>query len=102
MVIRDEQDIYNILTNREKLEYFREEYEKKNNHLDNEEDVQQICCNEITTCVREKNENTGTGTIIPTTSLTYSFPSNTNNKNNFDSHRGENIRNKDESTTAMY
>jgi len=48
MVIRDEQDIYNILTNREKLEYILEEYEKKNNHLDNEEYVQQICCDEIT------------------------------------------------------
>ena len=28
-----------------------EEYEKKNNHLDNEEDVQKICCDEITLCV---------------------------------------------------
>ena len=32
IVIRDEQDIYNILTNREKLEYLFQEYEKKNNH----------------------------------------------------------------------
>jgi len=47
MVIRDEQDIYNILTNREKLEYILEEYEKKNNHLDNEEYVQQICCDDF-------------------------------------------------------
>ena len=57
MVIRDEQDIYNILTNREKLEYLLEEYEKKNNHLDNEEDVQQICCDEITPCVLNDVEN---------------------------------------------
>jgi hypothetical protein len=28
IVIRDEQDIYNILTNREKLEYLLQEYEK--------------------------------------------------------------------------
>lgn len=57
MVIRDEQDIYNILTNREKLEWILEEYEKKNNHLDNEEYVQQICCDEITTCVLNDVEN---------------------------------------------
>ena len=31
IVIRDEQDIYNILTNREKLEYLIQEYEKDNN-----------------------------------------------------------------------
>ena len=29
IVIRDENDIYNILTNREKLEYLLQEYEKK-------------------------------------------------------------------------
>jgi hypothetical protein len=33
IVIRDEQDIYNILTNREKLELLLEEYEKENDHL---------------------------------------------------------------------
>ena len=32
IVIRDEQDIYNNLTNREKLETLIEEYEKKNSH----------------------------------------------------------------------
>ena len=57
MVIRDEQDIYNILMNRKKLEYLLGEYEKKNNHLDNEEDVQQICCDEITPCVLNDVEN---------------------------------------------
>ena len=30
IVIRDEQDIYNILTNREKLECLLQEYEKNN------------------------------------------------------------------------
>ena len=30
IVIRDEQDIYTILTNREKLEYLIKEYEKRN------------------------------------------------------------------------
>ncbi|MDF2736464.1 MAG: hypothetical protein K0S93_320 [Nitrososphaeraceae archaeon] len=32
IVIRDEEDIYDILTNKEKLEYFLQEYEKKNYH----------------------------------------------------------------------
>ncbi len=39
IVIRDEQDIYNILTNRKKLEYLLQEYEQKINHqLSREED----------------------------------------------------------------
>ena len=39
IVIRDEQDVYNILTNREKLECLLQEYEKKINHqLSKEED----------------------------------------------------------------
>ena len=39
IVIRDEQDIYSILTNREKLEYLLQEYEKMINHqLSKEED----------------------------------------------------------------
>ena len=42
IIIRDEQDIYNILTNREKLESLIEEYEKKINYQlskeDNDED----------------------------------------------------------------
>jgi hypothetical protein len=39
IVIRDERDIHSILTNREKLEYLLQEYEKKINHqLSKEED----------------------------------------------------------------
>jgi hypothetical protein len=39
IVIREEKNIYNILTNREKLEYLLQEYENKYNHqLSNEED----------------------------------------------------------------
>ena len=39
IVIRDEQDIYSILTNKEKLEYLLQEYEKMINHqLSKEED----------------------------------------------------------------
>ena len=48
IAIRDEQDIYNILTNREKLECLLQEYEKKNNH---HEEEQQVCCDENTPCV---------------------------------------------------
>ena len=52
IVIRDEQDIYSILTNREKLECLLQEYEKKNSHiLDNEEEQLQVCCDENTPCV---------------------------------------------------
>ena len=43
IIIRDEQDIYNILTNREKLEYLLEEYEKENNHqLEKEQEELEI------------------------------------------------------------
>ena len=40
IVIRDEQDIYNILTDREKLEYLIQEYVKENDHqLEKEEEI---------------------------------------------------------------
>jgi hypothetical protein len=56
IIIRDEQDIYNILTNRERLETLIEEYENKNNHrLANEE--QQVCCDENTPCVTNKDND---------------------------------------------
>ncbi len=55
--IINEQDIYNILTNREKLEYLLQEYEKKNNHeLDKEEEEKQVCCNQNTLCVNSNKE----------------------------------------------
>ena len=41
--IRDEQDVYSILTNREKLECLLQEYEKKNNHqLEKEQEELEI------------------------------------------------------------
>ena len=52
IVIRDVQDIYSILTNREKLELLFEEYEK--NHLDKVEQ-QKVCCDENTSCVPNAN-----------------------------------------------
>ncbi len=58
IVIRDEQDIYNNLTNREKLETLIEEYEKKNSHrLANEEKQLQICCDEKSPCVPTNADN---------------------------------------------
>ena len=74
MVIRDEQDIYNILTNRKKLDTYWKNMKKKNNHLDNEEDVQQICCDEITPVLEKKmkyrNRNNNTNNV---TNLLFSF-----------------------------
>ena len=54
IVIRDERDIHNILTIREKLECLLQQYEKKNNHLGKE---QQVCCDEITPCVLDEKYN---------------------------------------------
>ena len=43
IVIRDEQDIYSILTHREKLEFLLHEYEKENNHqLEKEQEELEI------------------------------------------------------------
>jgi hypothetical protein len=51
VIIRDEQDIYNILTDREKLECLLQEYE--NNQLEQ----QIVCCDENTPCVLTNNSN---------------------------------------------
>ncbi|HET9807292.1 MAG TPA: hypothetical protein VFP49_10315 [Nitrososphaeraceae archaeon] len=53
IIIRDEQDIYNILTNGKKLECLIEEYVKENNHKLEE---QEICCDENTPCVNSSNK----------------------------------------------
>jgi hypothetical protein len=75
--IRDEQDVYSILTNKEKLEDLLKEYEKKYNHQLEE---QEICCDEITPCVTNDNNNSNKKTIIDAI--------NCNNANV--SHKGEN------------
>ena len=70
LVIRNEQDIYSILTNREKLECLLEEYEKKY-QLDRGEQ-QKVCCDENTPCVtndieednNSNNKKTLTANII--------------------------------------
>jgi hypothetical protein len=55
IVIRDKQDIYDILTDREKLETLIEEYKKKNSHrLANEE---QLCYDEKSPSVPNDNNN---------------------------------------------
>jgi hypothetical protein len=65
IVIRDERDIHNILTNREKLEDLLQEYEKKNNyHLYKE---QQVCCDQITLCVLDEKYNSNNEKAITTT-----------------------------------
>ena len=48
-MIRDEQDIYDILTNREEFEYLLQKYERI--LLDREEEQLQVCCDENTPCV---------------------------------------------------
>ena len=53
IVIRDEKNIYSILTNREKLECLLQEYEKENNH---KLEKQEIGCDENTPCVTNDNE----------------------------------------------
>ena len=87
IVIRDEQDVYNILTNREKLETLIEEYEKKNSHrLANEEKQLQICCDENTPCVHTSliNDNPNKKMIIDAI----------NCNNSHVLHKGENCHNK--------
>jgi hypothetical protein len=67
--IRDEKDIYSILTNREKLECLIEEYEKYH-QLDNEGEQIQVCCDENTPCVPNDNNNSNnkkTLTLTPNT-----------------------------------
>ena len=79
---------------------------KDSSNNNNNDKESQVCCEENTPCVNEKNKNVSTTTITtpPITSTTSSSSlsySNTTNKNNFGSHRGENTRSKDEATTAI-
>ena len=62
IVIRDEQDIYNILTNREKLECLFQEYLEKN-----QLEQQIVCCDENTPCVSNNNNN---NKIVSSTTIT--------------------------------
>ena len=90
IVIRDEQDVYNILTNREKLETLIEEYEKKNSHrLANEEKQLQICCDENTPCVSKEYDK-----VINSNKMMMNADTNNYNNNYIDSHKGENRHSK--------
>ena len=70
IVIRDEQDIYSILTNREKLECLLQEYEKKKNHRLANEGEQQVCCDENTPCVYIENNDSNNKNAISLTDTT--------------------------------
>ncbi len=67
--IRNEQDIYDILTNKEKLESLLQEYENnKLNHQD--ERLQQVCCDENTPCVPNDERNSNNEEVISSISTT--------------------------------
>ncbi|HSF52046.1 MAG TPA: hypothetical protein VLA74_14910 [Nitrososphaeraceae archaeon] len=61
IVIRDENDIYSILTNKEKLEYLFQEYEKKY-QLDRE-----VCCDENTPCGTNEDNNSNNIELVSST-----------------------------------
>ena len=81
--------------------------DSKDSSNNNNDKESQVCCEENTPCVNEKNENVATTTITtpPITSITSTSSSlsssNTKNKNNFGSHKGENTRSKDEATADV-
>ena len=69
IVIRDEGDIHDILTNREKLETLIEEYENKINSQLGKEVEQEVCCDENTPCVNSSdNEKLLTNNILSVSS----------------------------------
>jgi hypothetical protein len=83
IVIRDEQDIYNILTNKEKLEYLLQEYEK------NQLEEQEICCDEKSPCVNNSSDNKK---LLTSNNL---FVGSSQYQNNTDYlHKGENCHSK--------
>ena len=94
IVIRDEQDIYNILTNKEKLEYLLQEYEK--HYQLNRKDQQQVCCDENTPCVTNENEEKNIPNnkkVILSIATTESLVVKQTKQQNY-SHRGENRHSK--------
>ena len=70
IVIRDEQDVYDILTNREKFELLLQEYKKKINSKLAEQ--LQVCCDENTPCVptNADKDNSNNKKIVSSTSNT--------------------------------
>ncbi len=101
--IINERDIYNILTNREKLEYLLQEYEKKYSHQLDEEKIQHVCCDENTPCVHDDDSNNNNNKVVSST-LTTSTTTDTlaaagkkqeqvQNQEDY-SHKGENCHSK--------
>jgi hypothetical protein len=83
IVIRDTQDIYNILTNKEKLECLLQEYERQ------QLEEQEICCDENTPCVNNSRDNEKLLTIN-----NLSIGSNQYQDNSDYLHEGENFHSK--------
>jgi hypothetical protein len=96
IVIRNEQDIYDLLTNREKLKYLLQEYEKKKYQLEEQE----ICCDEKSPCVpSDKNEDddeklTNSNEKEMTLVDISNYNNNNNNHDDTKSHKGENCHSK--------
>jgi hypothetical protein len=97
IVIRDEQDIYNILTNREKLALLLQEYEQENNSRLEE----QVCYDENTPCVptnADDNNNSNNKKVlfsIDTTTDSLEAGGNKQVQNQEDySHKGKNRHSK--------
>ena len=88
IVIRDEQDIYYILTNREKLEYLFQEYEKNQLDKEDKEEEGQVCCEEKPLCVNSNKEKLLTNNILSVGSNHFHMKHQDNIDN--DSHKGEN------------
>ena len=96
IVIRDKQDIYNILTNREKLELLFQVY-KNNSQLDKEEQLR-VCCDENTPCVTNIDNSNNKKIISSTTNTTESLESAERKpqqeQNEDHSHKGKNRHSK--------
>jgi hypothetical protein len=69
IVIKDENDIYSILTNREKLECLLQEYERYY-QLDREAEQQQVCCDKNPPCVPNEEDDDSNNKKVITSSLT--------------------------------
>jgi hypothetical protein len=80
LIIRDEQDIHDALTNREKLEYLLQEYEK-NYQLDRK--GKEVCCDENTPCVPNENNNSNEKKMMNVDTGNY-------NNDYIDLHKGKN------------
>jgi hypothetical protein len=94
IVIRDENDIYNILTNREKLELLVQEYENYH-RLDKGEG----CCDENTPCVNSNNKDkllTDTNLLVGSSQYQTKYQDNTDYLHKGENHHSKNTEEDDE------